>query len=337
MKLQYLFLFIIAGCFITVSLSAETEMTKTTEVTKTVEMTKTVEIIKDEFFISVPEGRISVVRYSTPESKNKIPLLVLHGGPGLAHNYLEPLSLLAKERPVIFYDQMGVGNSKPFNQHFKMWTLDYFVDELKSILDKLELDSVYLLGHSWGAALGLEYVFRYPDPRIKGIVLASPLLSTFHWVKDANLLLKELPAETLNLILEFEETNNTNSEEYKKAKLEFNKKHVCRLDPWPKEITTCPKNTKIYETMWGTAEFSMSGNLENFNRLKDLNKLTLPILFTGGRFDEARPETLELARSLTRNAELKIFENSAHMPHLEETQNYLQALQMFFNKNEGKP
>ena len=90
-----------------------------------------------------------------------IPLLLLHGGPGAGHDYLEPLAALGDERPVIFYDQLGCGKSDiPDNS--ALWTIERFADEVDEVREQLGIDRCHLLGQSWGGWLGLEYVLRIP-------------------------------------------------------------------------------------------------------------------------------------------------------------------------------
>jgi proline-specific peptidase len=92
------------------------------------------------------------------EEPGKFPLLVLHGGPGASHDYLEPLEALANTgRRVIFYDQLGGGNSShPHNP--SMWSVELFVEELGAVRKALSLDRLHLLGQSWGGVLGMEQV-----------------------------------------------------------------------------------------------------------------------------------------------------------------------------------
>lgn len=61
---------------------------------------------------AIPGGNVWFKRASPPGQKLGLPLLVVHGEPGLPHNYLTSLERLASEREVIFWDQLGCGKSE---------------------------------------------------------------------------------------------------------------------------------------------------------------------------------------------------------------------------------
>src|SRR3990167_9112451 len=67
--------------------------------------------ITETGFVSVSGGKIWYEIIYSKKTQHKIPLIVLHGGPGVPHEYLSVFKSLANERPVIFYDQLGVGRS----------------------------------------------------------------------------------------------------------------------------------------------------------------------------------------------------------------------------------
>src|ERR1700754_330251 len=110
-----------------------------------------------ERFIEVPGGQVWV---NVVGSGGGVPLILLHGGPGGGHDYLEPLAALADDRPVIFYDQLGCGKSdRPDDP--ALWTMDRFVDELSAVRQALGLGRVHLYGHSWGGWLAIEYLLHH--------------------------------------------------------------------------------------------------------------------------------------------------------------------------------
>jgi proline-specific peptidase len=106
---------------------------------------------KFPFGCPVKEGYVKVtggkVWYEIVGSGDAIPLVTVHGGPGFTHDYLEPIGKLCKERPVVFYDQLGAGKSD--HPHDKsLWTLDRFVKELAEFRSALGLKRAHFLGHS---------------------------------------------------------------------------------------------------------------------------------------------------------------------------------------------
>ncbi len=118
--------------------------------------------------------------------------------------------------------------------------------------------------------------------------------------------------------------------------MEFYQRYLCRLNPWPGplERTLANEGTAVYTTMWGPAEFYMTGNLLNYDCTPQLKEIDIPTLLTCGRYDEATPETTAWYQSLLPKSELAVFEQSAHMAHLEETERYLQTVRNFLEKVE---
>jgi proline iminopeptidase len=102
----------------------------------------------------------------------RLPLLTLHGGPGLTHNYLEALEDLADERPVIFFDQLGCGDSER-PRDLSLWTVERSVAEVDSVREALGLGRFHLFGNSWGGWLALSYVLAHPDSGVTGLILSS--------------------------------------------------------------------------------------------------------------------------------------------------------------------
>src|SRR5258708_40021215 len=108
---------------------------------------------KFPFGCPVKEGYVNVtggkVWYEIVGSGNAIPLITLHGGPGFTHDYLEPLGVLCKERPVVFYGQLGAGKSdRPPDK--ALWNVQPFLKELAQLRTALGLKRVHILGHSSG-------------------------------------------------------------------------------------------------------------------------------------------------------------------------------------------
>jgi proline iminopeptidase len=96
------------------------------------------------------------------------PMIVLHGGPNLDHAYLLPeLDRLAESFRLVYYDQRGRGRSSG-----EVEGLRSEMDDLDRVRRHFGLDSVALLGHSWGALLAMEYATRHPD-RVSQLVLAN--------------------------------------------------------------------------------------------------------------------------------------------------------------------
>ncbi len=287
-----------------------------------------------EGYIDVEGGK---VWYQIVGSGDATPLLLLHGGPGAPSHYLQPLDQIAVDRPVIFYDQLGAGRS-PAPADPALWTVDRFVEELGDVRAALGLEVVHILGHSWGSMLAMDYLLTEPEG-VKSVIFASPALNVRRWTEDARELLKALPAETQAVIEQHELDGTTDSPEYQEAVMAYYGLYLSRSEPWSSHLMDAFEgfNTELYGYMWGPSEFNASGTLRDYNREGDLPDLTLPVLFTTGRYDEATPETVQHFQSLVPGAKLLIFENSAHMTMLDEPDAYAKAIQDFLNNVDTPP
>ncbi|PEJ53286.1 proline iminopeptidase [Bacillus sp. AFS002410] len=283
-----------------------------------------------EGFIEVTGGKVWYQIHNM-DSKNT-PVIVLHGGPGSSHYSMQGLDILAEDRPIIFYDQLGCGKSeRPTDT--SLWNIDRFVEELGQIREGLSLDEFHILGHSWGTTLAAAYYLSRPEG-VKSIIFSSPCLSAPLWAEDQDRNRKLLPLEVQETLKSCEENGTTESEEYKEATSIFNKHFVCRLDPYPEFLKEGRqyRNSEVYNIMWGPSEFHVTGNLKSFDCTSQLQNIHVPTMYTCGRFDEATPESTKYFSTLTPNAKFHVFEKSAHMPYVEEQDEYVQVVSSFFNR-----
>ncbi len=283
-------------------------------------------------YVPVPGGR---AWFQVVGSGDAIPLLALHGGPGFPHDYLEPLEDLSNERSVVFYDQLGCGKSdRPEDPG--LWRVERFVEELAQVRVALGLDEIHLLGQSWGSMLATDHLLSGARG-VRSLVLASPPLSIPRWVEDMASLRRALPADVQAVYHRHEAAGVTDCLEYQAAMLHFYKRHVCRLEPWPDSLERAfaGAGLPVYHAMWGPSEFFVTGNLLDYDRTGRLGEITIPTLFTCGRFDEATPEATSWYQSLVPGSELAIFEQSAHCAHIEESQSYLELVRDFLRRAES--
>lgn len=285
------------------------------------------------------DGRLPVeggsIFYRVVGTGPGLPVILLHGGPGYTSYYLEPLGALADDRPVILYDQLGSGRSDR-TADTALFHIDRYVRELDSLRRALRLEKVHLYGHSWGAMLALEYLATKPAGVVT-VTLASPVITTASWAADGKVLVATLPDSIQRVIAAHEAAGTTSSPEYQQASMAFVVRYVLGMGPpFPPEVDSALAgyNPAVYETMWGPSEFTPTGNLRTFDRSATLAELDLPVLFTTGRHDEARPETVERFARTASNAEVKIFESSAHMAMLTEREAYVAAIRAFLRKHD---
>lgn len=288
-----------------------------------------------EGYIQVTGGKVWY--WETGVYKEGIPLLVLHGGPGAAHDYLEPVEPLSDERPVIFYDQLGCGDSdRPDDT--SLWTIERFVEEVVAIRKALALEQVHILGQSWGSMLAVDYMLTRKPEGVTSLILSGPCLSASRFVADQRAYLLGFPEDIQNAILKSEASGNFDFPEYQDAVVAYYKRHVCCLDPWPDCLnrTIEKMGHAVYEYMWGPSEFTMSGTLKDYERAERLKEITVPVLFTCGQYDEATPATTLYYQSMLPGSEIVIFENASHDHHIEKPEEYLAAVRDFLGRVEKR-
>lgn len=264
-----------------------------------------------------------------------LPLLLLHGGPGAGHDYLEPLEALGADRPVVFYDQLGCGKSDKPNIP-ALWTIERFADEVQEVRDALGLERCHILGQSWGGWLGIEYMLRQPLG-LASMVLASTSASIPQFSAECDRLISELPEEHRKALQYHGSRGEFEHQAYAAAEDVFYRNHVCRLAEWPDCLMRTVENVhhnQVYETINGPNEFTTIGNLRYWNRIPDLDQIETPCLITCGRYDELGPVCAETLQAGIAGAERVVFENSAHVAHIEEAEAYNACVSAFLKRHE---
>jgi L-proline amide hydrolase len=290
------------------------------------------------------EGRISYAGGETwyrivgdGEEPGRLPLLTLHGGPGALHDYLEPLEeLVATGRRVIFYDQIGCGRSwveKPAD----FWTVELFVREVQAVRDALGLDRIHLFGSSWGGMLAMEYALTKPSG-LASLVLSSSPASVPLWEAETGHLRRELPAEVQSILDEHEAAGTLDSPEYEAATMEFYKRHVCRIHPFPdcvqRSFAGLAQHPDVYMTMQGPNEFVITGTLKHWDITDRLGEIDVPTLITAGAHDEFTPAQAEALHAGIQGSELVTFEAASHMQFVEEPERYRTLVAGFLDRVE---
>jgi proline-specific peptidase len=252
----------------------------------------------------------------------RLPLLILHGGPGATHQYLAPLESLARGgRRVIFYDQIGCGRSGGPRDDPDFYDARLFVDELQAVRDALGLERVHLLGQSWGGMLAMQYALDDPAG-LASIVVADSPADMRHWVAEANRLRADLPADVAATLTAHETAGTTTNPAYAAAVEVFYRRHVCRLAEWPepflRSIDAMTNDGFVYNVMNGPSEFHVIGKLKDWTIRDRLHEIRVPALLLSGAHDEATPAIVGEVAERIPNAAWILFEQSSHTPHLEE-------------------
>ena len=252
--------------------------------------------------------------YQKRGSKNAsgLPLVCLHGGPGGQSKRMAPLFDLSNERQVFIYDQIGGGRSSATEK--RRWTVATFVRELKTLVDEWGLDRFHLFGASWGTTLALEFLLKYPK-RVSSVVFQSPMFSAQDWERDANRLIKQLPAQQRKVIRYCHEIGATDSKVYAEAMHAYYERHVCRDKTVLKTMMQSknPNGSQVYQYMWGPSEFKATGTLKSYDRVSSLGSVPHPSLAICGEYDEAQPVTGRRYANQLPNGEFVTVSNASHV------------------------
>lgn len=265
-----------------------------------------------------------------------LPLLLIHGGPGAGHDYLEPLAALGSGREVIFWDQLGCGRSdRPENR--ALWTIERFADEVDEVRNALGLARCHILGQSWGGWLAVEYMLRRPAG-VASVVFASTSASIPEFRRECERLIGLLPEPHRDALRRHAARGEFRHPAYLAAQDAFYARHVCRLPEWPDCLKRTGANLDgnvVYDTINGPNEFTTIGNLRYWDRTADLPRITEPALITCGRHDELGPACAATLQRGLPQARTLIFEDSAHVAHLEEPEAYAAAVAAFLRQHDG--
>lgn len=268
---------------------------------------------------------------------NKKPLILLHGGPGSAHNYFEVLDSMAEEgRAIIMYDQLGCGLSATPSRP-DLWTAETWINELIALRKHLGLDEVHILGQSWGGMQAIQYMCDYQPEGVKSVILSSTLPSAKLWAKEQHRMISFMPKEMQDAIAKAEETGNFDDPAYLEANAEFMQLH-CASVPGPDdpECLRRPKvaGTEAYVTGWGPNEYNPTGTLSGFEYTDKIHTIDVPTLITSGLNDLCTPLIAKTMYDLIPGAKWELFEYSRHMPFVDENEKYKKVLGEWLNAND---
>jgi L-proline amide hydrolase len=288
----------------------------------------------------MPEGRMSWNGHETwyrivgDLDSGPTPVIVLHGGPGAAHDYTEPIADLSRfGRGCVLYDQLGCGKSTHLpDAPAEFWSPQLFKDELAELTRHLGVAGRYaIVGQSWGGMLAMEHALDHPAG-LRAIVVADSPASMPLWVEEATRLRANLPQDVQETLTRHEAAGTTDDPAYEKAVRVYYDRHLCRI-PWPdcveRSFAQMAEDPTVYHTMNGPSEFHCIGSLKTWDITGRLPEIDTPTLLVSGRHDEATPHIVEQIHSRIPGAEWELFEESSHMPHVEEPDAFLARVEAF--------
>lgn len=315
---------------------------------------------KSSYFLSadsgIQTGGIKVISIKTPKgnfnvwtkrfgNNPKIKLLLLNGGPGATHEYFECMEnfLPAEGIEFIYYDQLGCGNSQD-PKDTSLWDLNRYVEEVEQVRQALNLDNsnFYLLGHSWGGILAMQYAIKYQD-NLKGLIISNMMSSGPDYGKYAqDVLAKQFDPKILDTIRQIEAKGDFLNPKYMELLLpNFYAKHILRLplDKWPEPVNRsfAVINQSLYVTMQGPSEFGISGKLVNWDVKAQLPNIKTPTLTIGGTYDTMDPEHMKWMSTQFPRGRFLLCPDGSHLSMYDDQQIYMKGLIQFMKDvNEGK-
>ncbi|GGK76101.1 proline iminopeptidase-family hydrolase [Rufibacter glacialis] len=304
----------------------------------------------------VQDGGVKMVPIQTPKgtfnvwtkrvgNNPKMKLMLLNGGPGATHEYFECLEnfLPAEGIEFIYYDQLGCGNSDN-PQDTTMWSLPRYVEEVEQVRKALNLgpENFYLLGHSWGGILAMEYALKYQQ-NMKGLIISNMMASAIDYGKYADeVLAKQMDPQVLAQVRDIEARKDFQNPKYMELLMpHFYAKHVLRLplEEWPEPVNRsfAKMNQSFYVTMQGPSEFGISGKLEKWDRKADLKNITVPTLSIGAQFDTMDPKHMEWMATQVQNGSYLYCPKGSHMAFYDDQSTYMKGLVTFMKGvNDGE-
>lgn len=258
-------------------------------------------------------------------------VLLLHGGPGGTHEYMECFESFFPKANIEFYhyDQLGSAYSDQPDDN-KLWTIERFVEEVEQVRKKLGLnkDNFYLFGSSWGGILAMEYAAKY-QRNLKGLIISNMTAGFKEYGEYNQKLRAQLRPSLLDTLKAYEDKGQFDDPVYQELIYkEFYTKHVCRCKEWPESITRSfgKINPKVYVYMQGPSEFLPGGTLKNWSIWDRLPKFTVPTLAVGGKYDTMNPEDMKRISTTVQNGRFLYCPNGSHLSMWDDQEVYMNGI-----------
>lgn len=272
-----------------------------------------------------------------------IKVLLLHGGPGLTHEYLEAFDSWFPGAHIeyYYYDQLGSHYSdQPDDPRIN--DVNRFVEEVEQVRQALGLDknNFFLYGQSWGGILAMEYALKY-QRHLKGLIISNMMASIPAYNEYAQqVLMSGMDPDALAEIKALEAAKDYGNPRYEELLMEQHyQHHVLRMPPseWPEPVLRSFEhiNTNIYVPMQGPSELGASGILGDWDRTADLHRITVPTLVIGARYDTMDPEHMEWMATEIPNGRYLYCPEGSHLPMYDDQKIYMEGVIDFLLKVNG--
>jgi proline iminopeptidase len=277
--------------------------------------------------IPVMGGRFKV--WTKKMGSGPLKVLLLHGGPGFTHQYLEAMESFLPEAGIemYYYDQLGCGNSdKP--DDLSLWEIPRYVEEVEEVRRGLGLENFVLYGQSWGGMLAIEYALKYQQ-NLRALVISNMTAGIQSYLRRIREVVKRLDPVTLATLHVFEATEDYDAPEYQRIMMEeLYPISMCRCKPWPEPVTRAFRdaNLAIYNYMQGKSEFVVTGTFKNWERWDDLHKIVVRTLTLGAENDTMDPEDIRKMATLMPNATSAICPEGSHLAMWDDQATYFEHL-----------
>ncbi len=288
--------------------------------------------------IRTPKGEFRVWTKRVGNNPD-VKMLLLHGGPAATHEYFEAFDSYFPAAGIeyYYYDQLGSAYSDQPNEP-ELWDLPRFVEEVEQVRQALGLDrdSFYLLGHSWGGILAIEYALKYQE-HLRGLVISNMMASVPAYNDYARTVLMPAMDQTaLAEIQRLEAAGKTEEPRYMDLLIPHHyEQHFLRMPAaqWPDPVnrTFQHLNRAIYVPMQGPSELAASGKLLNWDRTSDLEKIAVPTLVIGARYDTMDPVHMEMMASKVQKGRYLFCPNGSHMAMYDDQKVYVDGVIRFLH------
>ena len=292
--------------------------------------------------ITTPKGTFNVWTKKVGNNPT-VKLLLLHGGPGGTHEYFEAVENYFPDANIeyYYYDQLGSAFSDQPDEP-ELWEIPRFVDELEQVRLALGLnkDNFYLLGHSWGGILAIEYALKYQE-NIKGLIISNMMASIPAYNEYAStVLMPKLDKDVLAEILQLEAAKQYSDPRYMELLVpNFYEKHVLRMpvNTWPDAVNRAfdKTNQKVYIPMQGPSEMGASGKLVKWDRTNDLKNITVETLVIGAEHDTMDPKHMKMISEKVQNGHYLYCPNGSHMAMYDDQEVYMNGIIRFIKDVDG--